>query len=275
MTMKQKFIFIIILIVVLVVIISLGSYFGWQWYKLRQQNKIEVNLLKPQVIEYNINEDPKNWPFDFPKTGTGDFEVLSVRETIYSPTWVIAEKTLKTKYSKIVAFNFFKDYLNNTFWKINQEISATDQIQYSLKAEREGDISITINPAENNSSIINIKYEINPQNPKKPEPRQTFKELPQNFPDYLVYPKSKIGGFAEDKTKVYPILFSEDNVKLIYDFYIKNLKSDKNWEILYQNQNESSAAIQARYKTLNKFLKIDILPSPDPKLRSINITLEK
>jgi tetratricopeptide (TPR) repeat protein len=179
MTMKQKIIFIIILILVSVAIISLGSYFGWQWYKLRQQNKIEVNLLKPQVIEYKINEDPKNWPSDFPKTGTEDFEVLSVRETVYSPTWVMAEKTLKTKYSKIIAFNFFKDYLNNTFWKINQEISNPDQIQYSLEAEREGDISITINPAENNSSIINIKYEINPQNPKKPEPRQTLSQKEQ------------------------------------------------------------------------------------------------
>jgi len=265
-----------VVVLIILFLILVGAYYGvFYLYKSRQKSKIEVVLLKPQVIEYKKNEDPQNWPPDFPKMNKEDFEVLLVRETIYSPTWVVAEKTIKTKYSKSRAFKFFKDYLNNTFWKINEEISNPDQIQYLLRAEREGDILITINPFEKNYSIIHIKYEINPQNPKKPEPRQVFKELPQNFPDYLVYPKSKIAGFMEDKTKVYPVLFSEDDVKSIYDFYVKTLKNDKNWEIVYQNQNNFSSTIQARHKTLNKSLKIDILPSPDPKLRSINITLEK
>jgi hypothetical protein len=254
MTMKQKIIFIIILILVSVAIISLGSYFGWQWYKLRQQNKIEVNLLKPQVIEYNISEDPKNWPSDFPKTGTEDFEVLSVRETIYSPTWVIAEKTLKTKYSKIIAFNFFKDYLNNTFWKINEEISGPDQIQYSLKAEREGDISITINPFENNSSIINIKYEINPQNPKKPQIKTatTSTNFPEGFPKELIIGDPQNLVVSEGKTFISAVYVSNLTPKELFN-KINNFAKNNNFEIQTKAQSDDLIDIIIQPKPESKY----------------------
>lgn len=263
MRIKQK----LILIIIFIFFLTSLSYFGFRWYKLKQ---VSQQFGRPKIINLNKDQDSKYWPVDFPKDP--NIEVLSAQEIEYLPTLVVVEKTLKSPYSTLQVFNFFKEYLNSNNWKITKE-SYENQFSLNILASREGYISFVFTPHQNNTSIIYIKYEYNPLNPLKPEPKQVFKELPPNFPEYLVLKNSKIDGHSDSVNDYTVFLSSNENLKLIYDFYIKNLKENK-WDIKLNRISDFGFDISASDLENNKSIKIQALPK-DKNTRSILINISK
>ncbi|MGB9609158.1 MAG: hypothetical protein ACPL3E_02160, partial [Minisyncoccia bacterium] len=98
--------------------------------------------------------------------------------------------------------------------------------------------------------------------------------LPPTFPEYLMPKDSKIGGYSEDQKLYFPILFSAEQNKSLYDYYLKTLKSN-NWDILFSTSTAISSEIISKNKTTNKSLSIQIQPSSQNNQRSIIIKLEK
>jgi hypothetical protein len=267
MTINKKLIFIIIAIIILGILISLGSYFGWKWYKISSQIPTQN---KSQIMQYKDNETPKYWPSDLKLDQ--NMKTLSTIEITYSPDLVITKKTIESPYPSLPTFNFFKDYLNNNLWKITKEINDDNQIQKYLAAKREGYLVINIGPFHNNKTIAVLEYQYNPKNPMTPELQQEFGKLPPIFPEYLLPNNTKIGGYTEDQKGYYPILFSKDDIKSLYDYYLKTLKSN-NWDILFSTSTNGFAEIQSQNKTTNKTLNIQI--NSEQSQRSIIINLQK
>ncbi|MDW8279564.1 MAG: hypothetical protein RMK17_00095 [bacterium] len=264
--MNQKLIFILVLILFLTLILGFSSYFGLNWY----QNNL-VKPIQPKIVEYGIGDTPKYFPNDLPKTS--DFKILSTKEITYSDNLVVIEKNLEFDYSFSKTVNLFKDYLNNNLWEIVKEYNIDqDPNQIFISAKREGYLIIMIKSL-GNKSLVFLRYEYNPLNPLKPEPKQVFKELPSSFPQYLIFSKAKIGGYSEDVKNYSVILFSEETNQSLYDFYL-NVLQRNNWKIVFKNINNFSSDIVVSNLETGKLLKIQILPKDD-KTRSIIINLQK
>ncbi|MCS6788949.1 MAG: hypothetical protein NZ484_00005, partial [Patescibacteria group bacterium] len=250
--MNQKLIFIIVLTLFLALILGLGSYFGLNWY----QNKL-AKPIQPKIVEYGIADNPRYFPNDFSKIP--DFKILSTKEITYSDNLIITEQSLESNYSFSKTLNLFKDYLNNNLWQIVKEYNIDqDPNQIFISAKREGYLIVMIKSLENKSLVL-LRYEYNPLNPLKPEPKQVFKELPSSFPQYLIFSKAKIGGYSEDVKNYSVILFSEETNQSLYDFYL-NVLQRNNWKIVFKNINNFSSDIVVSNLETGKLLKIQILP---------------
>lgn len=268
MTNKQKFLIIIIILVLLGLIIGVSSYFGFEWFRPKQQN---VSLVSPKVINYQAGEESKYWPSDFPKSS--DFKTIIYKETQYTEELVILERTIKSPYPILPTFNFFKDYFDLNNWEVVKEEKNEGGVLQKLVVKREGYMTLTINPEETNTSLVYLRYEYNPKNPLKPADKQIFSKLPPFFPEYLIPKNSKIGGYNDSLNSYSPILFSEESTKSLYDFYLNNLKEHK-WDIKFKLVNDFSAEIKAYNSIQNKNINIKINPVDD-KIRSIIILLDK
>lgn len=252
---------IIILLILIIILVVLISYFDFSIYKSQNKN-IEKSSVK---INYLKNNDiPKYWINDL--NLDMNMKTLSTIERIYSDELIITERQIESPYSINENLTFFKDYFNLNNWVITKEDS-----NY-IAARREGYLSVNLENY-NNKTLITLKYEYNPLNPLKPEPKQVFGDLPPLFPNYLIFKNSKINGY-NGTLNDYTVLFSsEEKLKSIYDFYIKNLKENK-WEIIIDQINDFSCEILALNKEINKQIKIQVIPH-DENRRSISINISK
>lgn len=264
--MNQKLIFIIVLILFLALILVIGSYFGLNWYK----NKL-VKPIQPKIVEYGIGDTPKYFPNDLPKNL--DFKILNTKEINYSDNLIVTEQNLESNYSFSQTLDLFKNYLNNNLWQIVKEYNIDqDPNHIFISAKREGYLIVVIKSLGNKSLVL-LRYEYDPLNPLKPEPKQVFKDLPFSFPRYLIFSKAKIGGYSEDVKNYFVILFSEESNQSLYDFYLDVLQKN-NWKVVFKNLNNFSSDIMVSNLETGKLLKIQIFPKDD-KTRSIIINLQK
>ncbi|MEM3394278.1 MAG: hypothetical protein QXY79_04450, partial [Candidatus Methanomethylicia archaeon] len=172
-TINKKILILIILSIILVVLIS---YFGFSIYKSNQDKNLGIGNVKINYLKDNIT--PKYWINDL--NLDANMKILSTIEKIYSDELVITERQIESPYGIVENLNFFKDYFNLNNWVITKEDS-----NY-IAARREGYLSVKFENY-NDKTLITLKYEYNPLNPLKPEPKQVFGDLPIIFPNYLIF----------------------------------------------------------------------------------------